>query len=494
MLYTLVIALVVVSGFIAYFGDLLGRRMGKKRLTLLRLRPKHTAIIVTTITGMLISVLVLTTLLTVDSGLREMLTQGKEIIRQNNNYKIQNKHLASRGKYLQLQVVKQQKEVDAARKDVEKAVIARNEAVKSVERLEKEIAQRQNELRQMKISSAKVAEELKVKSAKLTEAENSLKNIQNELVAAKKNLSLTQSTLHSAMSRLSDTQSKLIDTQAKLKKTEETVKEKEDIIAANQETIYKNDQIIRKQQDLMAKLLDESRRQDDMYVDLRSKTLIFRQGDEVVRGIIPAKQSKFLVRGIIYSLLDKASERAMNAGALTGSNGRSVKVVPSKSIKDPFAVEYNCIDYILEATKDSPYDWLVQFVCARNTIAGEQVPVEPRMCINKLVYKKGDFIASTKINGRLSEGRVMLSLLRFVQGDISKAGIQKNIIPVTNSMGSQEDLVQNPQRQLDDLLTVVDQIRSKSGQTMVDVYACKNIHVSDVLSMDNMRFSVTKIE
>ena len=59
------IVLVLVSGFIAYFGDLLGRRMGKKRLTLFGLRPRHTAIGVTTITGMIIAALALITLISI---------------------------------------------------------------------------------------------------------------------------------------------------------------------------------------------------------------------------------------------------------------------------------------------------------------------------------------------------------------------------------------------------------------------------------------------
>lgn len=58
-----ILALIAVSGFIAWFGDLLGRKMGKKRLSIFGMRPRHTAIFMTTITGMIISAIAIGTLL-----------------------------------------------------------------------------------------------------------------------------------------------------------------------------------------------------------------------------------------------------------------------------------------------------------------------------------------------------------------------------------------------------------------------------------------------
>lgn len=51
-----ILVLIVVSGLIAWVGDELGRRIGRKRLTIFGLRPKNTAVLVTIVTGMLITV------------------------------------------------------------------------------------------------------------------------------------------------------------------------------------------------------------------------------------------------------------------------------------------------------------------------------------------------------------------------------------------------------------------------------------------------------
>ena len=47
----LVIGLISAGGAIAYFGDRIGMKVGRKRLTLFGLRPKHTSIIITIVTG-----------------------------------------------------------------------------------------------------------------------------------------------------------------------------------------------------------------------------------------------------------------------------------------------------------------------------------------------------------------------------------------------------------------------------------------------------------
>ncbi|HXF33816.1 MAG TPA: DUF3084 domain-containing protein [Candidatus Acidoferrales bacterium] len=53
-----VISIMLVAGFIAYVGDRVGHQVGRRRLTLFNLRPRHTSTIVAVATGMLIAMLV----------------------------------------------------------------------------------------------------------------------------------------------------------------------------------------------------------------------------------------------------------------------------------------------------------------------------------------------------------------------------------------------------------------------------------------------------
>jgi uncharacterized protein (DUF3084 family) len=56
---TLVFIIAVMGGLIAYIGDKLGSKVGKRKLSIFGLRPKHTSILVTIVTGILISALTL---------------------------------------------------------------------------------------------------------------------------------------------------------------------------------------------------------------------------------------------------------------------------------------------------------------------------------------------------------------------------------------------------------------------------------------------------
>ena len=67
----LIIALVAVSGVIAYIGDIVGRRMGRKRLSLFGMRPRHTAIAISVVSGMLITIVTLGMAMLVSKNVRD---------------------------------------------------------------------------------------------------------------------------------------------------------------------------------------------------------------------------------------------------------------------------------------------------------------------------------------------------------------------------------------------------------------------------------------
>ena len=50
----ILVIIALMGGLIAYMGDKLGTKVGKRRMSLFGLRPKHTSIIVTIVTGLLV--------------------------------------------------------------------------------------------------------------------------------------------------------------------------------------------------------------------------------------------------------------------------------------------------------------------------------------------------------------------------------------------------------------------------------------------------------
>ena len=73
MASVLIVILILLGGLIAPFGDLLGTKIGKARFSILKLRPKKTATIVTIITGSFISSISIGLLLLVSEEFRQRL-------------------------------------------------------------------------------------------------------------------------------------------------------------------------------------------------------------------------------------------------------------------------------------------------------------------------------------------------------------------------------------------------------------------------------------
>lgn len=101
----LIAVLAVTGGIIAYIGDKLGTKVGKKKLTMFGLRPKHTSIVVTIITGILITISTIGTLSLVSRDVRTALF-GMEALKNELNT-------------LSQDVAGKNKELEQSRKDLE---------------------------------------------------------------------------------------------------------------------------------------------------------------------------------------------------------------------------------------------------------------------------------------------------------------------------------------------------------------------------------------
>ena len=69
----LIIVLIITGGVIAFIGDRLGTKIGKKRLSVFGLRPRHTSILITILTGICITTLTFGIMAAVSENVRTAL-------------------------------------------------------------------------------------------------------------------------------------------------------------------------------------------------------------------------------------------------------------------------------------------------------------------------------------------------------------------------------------------------------------------------------------
>ncbi|MCX6343702.1 MAG: DUF3084 domain-containing protein [Armatimonadetes bacterium] len=495
------IVLVLVSGFIAYFGDLLGRKMGKKRLMLFGMRPRYTAIMMTTITGMVIAGLTLVTLISINPEFKRIFNEGAEILSRNKILSAQNAHLekrnvdlVSRSQELENEVAKQQLEMNKAKQAMDLAVKARDAAQKNILQLKLDIAQRLNELAKLKLKNDAAGKEIKLATGQLKEVRRKLVEEQSKLRIAQLSLDTARGKLAVASANLNITEDKLAEAEKTLKEQEVALKRKDQDI--KDQTAYLNEII--KKADEAQKQYDEARQLFIKHTyELRSSELILRQGEELVRGTISASSSAFGVKADLKALLDAASEKAELLGAKKGSNKRAVALIYKQLIDNDRMItsedESNCIEMATETILGSFSEAMVQVVCAGNTIAGEQAPVEFRLYRNSQVFRSGRLIASARLDGEMSEGRILLAVIDFLRKDVSEAALRAGIIPVANP-DPRASMGKDPATQVDSLMAVVVQIKNENARVKLEAYASEEVFAAGPLNMDNMRFKVTKLE
>ncbi|HXF82767.1 MAG TPA: DUF3084 domain-containing protein [bacterium] len=78
----LIPVLIILSGAIALVGNAVGRNIGRRRLTLLGLRPRYTAQVITVATGMLITITTLLVVLALSQEARVALFRLNEVLRE----------------------------------------------------------------------------------------------------------------------------------------------------------------------------------------------------------------------------------------------------------------------------------------------------------------------------------------------------------------------------------------------------------------------------
>jgi len=109
--WLLILAVLLLGGVLATIGDRLGSRIGKARLSLFRLRPRSTAVLITVLTGSLISALTLGLMLAVSEQLRVGLFQLDKIESKLSNAR---KNLD----FSVVQLTRSEKQLNKARKDL----------------------------------------------------------------------------------------------------------------------------------------------------------------------------------------------------------------------------------------------------------------------------------------------------------------------------------------------------------------------------------------
>lgn len=135
----LILTVILFSGLVAYLGDQIGMKVGKKRISLFTLRPKYTSIIITILTGILIATFSITILMVTNTSVRQAIFNINEVL-----VKLDSLNQQINLKDQELKEMK--KEIDFKGEEVYQIQQLKNELELKLREAENEFAQAKEEL------------------------------------------------------------------------------------------------------------------------------------------------------------------------------------------------------------------------------------------------------------------------------------------------------------------------------------------------------------
>jgi len=360
----LIIIIVLTSMVIAYIGDVLGKRIGKKRISIFGLRPKHTAIVITVITGAVISVGTFGVLISLSAPMRRMLLRTEEIYRDmktaesaRNTLEEQNRGLKRDAAIISDQLVNIQ-----------------NERTK----LEDEIVSMQTQ-----IKSAK--EEISQRETQLDILANNLANLDSKLTESGRNLA-------SATSELEKTKSdKLVV---------------ENAIASLKQDVENLESDIKSKENKITGLNDEINRKSAEIEKIRTSELAFYEGQRLYGFTIGnSLSSKEILDAIDTSFADFKNQKERNLNC---------------TIEKPDPKE---LYGVLEKIDSSKAEKSIILVFSRkNCFQGDEIPVSFMVLDQYLVFKTDRVIVEERIDRKMDVLEVLGLVGNLILQAEKKAG------------------------------------------------------------------------
>ncbi len=450
--------LFVMGGITAYMGDRLGSYIGKKRHSTFGLRPRHTAMLWTVVSGGAIAVGTLTLLFILDNTVKTALLQGPELVAQKAMLERQNTALTRRN------TASEQR----AQADLLQAAHAQAKADAAQEKLSAVAG----ELAQAKTSLLHSQTALEHRQATLAAA-------QGQLLAARTGLGHTQAELTGAEQRVRSARRGVIQAQQQYQVASSQV------VQANKSVL---DLVI--QQDRLhsenSLLTSQNKVQQGLLQNSQGHSLIFRREEELGRTVISARQAPESLRRELAVFLDQIELIARKRGAGSLDNSPAIVIpVPIAGTEGGPAAREAALDALSQNIADQSgfMPSIVVVADARfNTFRGEAVKLDLRPYANVMVFPKGTAIADSVIDGTQSDDMILKQLQRFLVERVRPVALSKGIIPILDPE-SGETLVGQPINS-ETWLARVKQIRQIGSDAHVTAFVNEDTYSGDLLRLE----------
>ena len=382
--YILIVAILLLGGSIAAFGDHLGTKVGKARLRLFNLRPRQTAMIITVIAGTLISASTFGILLMLSESLRDGIFKLDRIKRELRSLKADLNETNAQKSQIenQLTIVKEQQ--SSAQQKLEETEAEFRKSKTQVKVISSQAERLRGELNILLQERQKQIEQLNRFNQQSKELQEQLQQREQKILAQDRSISEKEISIQ----KLQDQQQVL---QSQIKQRDLRIAELDKAIAfqaRNLQAGNKQLQELESQLKFLQREVELLEQYYQTYQELRERRIALFKGEVLASATIRVIDPQAAIPAI-DKLLGQANRNAIEELLLKNKVGNNQRVVQITTAQ---------VTLLAEKLKDGQ-DYILRILSAGNYVQGEQeVRVFADLTLNQEIFAAGEEIATVSID------------------------------------------------------------------------------------------------
>lgn len=482
----LVISILVLGGVIATVSDRLGTKVGKARLSLFNLRPRNTAMVVTILTGSVLSALTLGILFASSKPLRRGVFQIDQIQTRLNNARKDLTRAEDEKKRAEKDLARAKTEINTAMAQLntinQSLQIAQSEAIRTSKELEKtqnQLGDLQKKLREIQVARTATEAELKNREDRLQVVFQQKQSLQSEiqkLRTERRNLIQQQ---EQVKAQIRNRDQEIAERDQEIGKRDQEMKEQDRELEQQEKRITEQDQIIAKRESRLEELEIEQKNLEQQKKVLSQQVELIGRDFQLLReGSVVLERGQVLSSGLVRISDPTTSIQAVNT-LLKEANNYAIESVQLGNIKVDQA-------RVIQITKaevedlinqiDDGRDYVVQVISAANYLVGEtKVSVFTKAEPNRLLFNTGEVIAGTTLNpSTLSHDQLRKQMQQLLDASSFRArfvGVVGGTVQIGND-------------RMDTLIRFFQQVQDHSQPLEIQAIAAEDAYTIGPLRLD----------
>jgi uncharacterized protein (DUF3084 family) len=473
--YILIFVMLVLGGVIATVSDRLGTKVGKARLSLFKLRPRDTAVVVTVMAGSILSAITLGILFATSKPLRTGVFSIDEIQKRLNNARREINQATQEKKRVETelaQALAAQAQAKANLEQINQSLQAANaEQARTQTKLNSLRAQlnsveaakskTQQQLSQVEAAKSQTAEQLATVEAAKSRTEEQLKLVETARSTTRAQLDRTENqlktvsgqktTLSSEIAELQAERQQLIQQREEVKtqiaqrdkeiaqreaeitkrnaaivdrnqliaERDKEIAERAENLAQRDRTIVERDKVIAEREALLETLGQQQAQLEQQQTLLQQQVQVLERDFQAIReGTVAIRRGQILAAGVVRIQEPGTEKRAIDR-LLQEANKTTVGLMQPENTKvreQVIQITKAEIDQLISQIKDGQ-DYVVRIVAGANYLRQEKViKVFAEAEINRVVFRAGDVIAGVAVDPvALTDEQVRQQLQQLIE-------------------------------------------------------------------------------